>query len=120
MPFDITAERTVSAAHQLRLYDGSLESLHTHIWRIRVTVSAPALDSIGLVMDFHKLERLLDAILAPWQNQTLNQLHAFAATNPSAENVALRIARSLKLPPGIALAGVEVWETPTNSAVYRP
>jgi 6-pyruvoyltetrahydropterin/6-carboxytetrahydropterin synthase len=37
MPFDITATRTFSAAHQLRLYDGSLEPLHGHNWVVRVT-----------------------------------------------------------------------------------
>jgi len=120
MPFDITGERTFSAAHQIRLYDGSLEPLHAHSWRVRLTVSAPALDSIGLVMDFHKLERLLDAVLAPCHDRSLNDLPPFASTNPSAENLALHIATSLTLPPGITLASVEVWETPTNSAIYRP
>src|SRR4051812_27370017 len=37
MPFEITTTRTFSAAHQLRLPDGSIEPLHGHNWRVKVT-----------------------------------------------------------------------------------
>jgi 6-pyruvoyltetrahydropterin/6-carboxytetrahydropterin synthase len=120
MPFEVSATRNFSAAHQLRLYDGSLEPLHGHNWVTRVTVSAEKLDAIGVVMDFHELERLLDAIVAPMHNAHLNDLPAFKSLNPSAENVAQRIAQTLRLPPGVRLVSVEVWETEQNSAVYRP
>jgi len=120
MPFEIRTVRTFAAAHQLRLYDGSLEPLHGHNWRVEVTVSAPGLDAIGVVMDFHELERLVDEIVRPMHNRHLNELPAFERTNPSTENVALHIANSLRLPQGIRLQRVEVWETAENSAVYRP
>lgn len=117
--FEITTTRHFSAAHQLRLYDNSLEPLHGHNWRVKVTVGAPALDPIGVVMDFHELERLVDEITSPMHNTHLNDLPAFATLNPSAENVALHIGRSLALPPGVKLLSIEVWETDANSAVYR-
>ena len=121
MPFEITTTRTFSAAHQLRLYDGSLEPLHGHNWRVRVTVGAGRLDSIGVVMDFHELERLLDAVLAPLHNRHLNEVAPFTQElNPSAENVALHVGRSLRLANGVRLVSVEVWETDNNSATYRP
>jgi len=121
MPFDITTTREFSAAHQLRLHDGSLEPLHGHNWRVRAMVSSLKLDSIGTVMDFHELERLVDAIIKPLHNRHLNQLPPFSASlNPSAENVALHIGRSLQLPAGVRLNCVEVWETETCSAIYRP
>src|SRR5688572_12069423 len=120
MPFDISTTREFSAAHQLRLYDGSLEPLHGHNWRVRVTVASPTLDSIGVVMDFHQLERLVDELTVPMHNRHLNDLPPFAQLNPSAENVALHIGRALKLPPSVRLARVEVWETPANRAVYHP
>ena len=53
-------------------------------------------------------------------NRHLNDLDAFAAMNPSAENVAMHIAGHLRLPDAISLTAVEVWETDENSAVYRP
>jgi 6-pyruvoyltetrahydropterin/6-carboxytetrahydropterin synthase len=121
MPFSITAVREFSAAHQLRLYDGSLESLHGHNWRVCVTVSSAVLDSIGTVMDFHELEHLLDEVVQPLHNRHLNQVPPFSeGLNPSAENVAFHIGRSLLLPAAVRLSGVEVWETVGCSAIYRP
>jgi 6-pyruvoyltetrahydropterin/6-carboxytetrahydropterin synthase len=122
MPFEISTEREFAAAHALRLYDGSLEPIHGHNWRVRVSVGAAQLDAIGVVMDFHELERLLDTILAPLHNRNLNECGPFGpdGMNPSAENVALHIARSLTLPMGVRLLRVEVWETSTNHATYIP
>jgi 6-pyruvoyltetrahydropterin/6-carboxytetrahydropterin synthase len=120
MSFEITTTRSFSAAHQLKLYDGSLEPLHGHNWRVKVTVAADKLDSIGVVMDFHELERLLDEVVGPLHNSHLNETKPFAALNPSAENVAFHIGRQLSLPASVRLQAVEVWETDTNSTVYRP
>jgi len=121
VPFEISTTRTFSAAHALRLYDGSLEPLHGHNWRVRVTVRSQDLDSIGVVMDFHELERLVDQVITPWHNANLNDCPPFArGLNPSAENVALQIGRSLALPAAVRLARVEVWETDTNRATYLP
>src|SRR5881394_4077907 len=119
MPFQITTTRDFSAAHALRLYDGSLEPIHGHNWRVSVTVMADKLDSIGVVMDFHELQRLVDEVIRPMHNSSLNDLPAFAATNPTAENVALHVARSLKLSASVRLSKVEVWETWNCSAVYQ-
>ena len=121
MPFDITARREFAAAHQLRLYDGSLEPLHGHNWVVVVTVSADRLDGIGVVMDFHELDRLLDRIIAALHNTHLNEVEPFRSElNPTTEHVALHIARSLQLPPQVRVKSVEVWETAANSAIYRP
>ena len=121
--FEITTTCHFSAAHQLRLYDGSLEPLHGHNWRVQVTVAAAALDAIGVVMDFHELERRVDDVTGPLHNTHLNDVPAFAESrgglNPSAENVALHVAGSLVLPAHVRLVRVEVWETPENSARYR-
>jgi len=120
VPFEITTERRFSAAHQLRLYDGSLEPVHGHNWRVRVTVAAERLDSIGVVMDFHELERRVDRVLADLDSGHLNEKQPMADLNPSAENVAFHVARSLRLPNRVKLLSVEVWETEENSAIYRP
>jgi len=119
MPFDITITRDFSASHQLRLYDGSLEPLHGHNWRVVVTVSAQKLDQIGVVMDFHELQRIVDQIVSPMHNRHLNELREFAASNPSAENVALHVAQTLRLPGHIKLQTVEVWETYDCRARWR-
>ena len=120
MPFQITTTREFSAAHQLRLYDGSLELLHGHNWVVKVTVAAAKLDAIGVVMDFHELERLVDAVITPMHNRHLNDLPEFASLNPSAENVAYHVGESVQIPAAVTLLSVEVWETSENSAIYLP
>jgi 6-pyruvoyl-tetrahydropterin synthase len=77
-------------------------------------------------MDFHALERLVDEVIGPMHNRHLNELEPFAPSsspslNPSAENVALHVARSLRLPAarGLRLVRVDVAETPENFATYR-
>ncbi len=131
MPFEIATVRRFAAAHALRLYDGSMEPVHGHNWRVRVRVAADRLDPIGVVMDFHELERLVDQIVGPWHNRHLNECPPFAperdsagdeadiVLNPTAENVAYHVGRTLALPAGVRLLGVEVWETDENSATYR-
>jgi len=127
MPFSITTSREFAAAHALRLYDGSLEPLHGHNWRVEVTVLSSELDSIGVVMDFHELERLVDQIVAPWHNRHLNEVAPFSegrqmVINTSTENVALVIGRGVatQLPSGVRLTRVDVWETAANRATYFP
>ena len=84
-------------------------------------MSASKLDALGTVMDFHELERLVDGIVVPMHNRHLNALEPFVKElNPSAENVAYHVARSLTLPRDVQLERVEVWETDGNSAAYEP
>jgi 6-pyruvoyltetrahydropterin/6-carboxytetrahydropterin synthase len=118
--FEITATRRFTASHQLRLYDGALEPRHSHDWRVKVTAASPKLDSIGVVMDFHELDRLIAAITEKMQNRHLNELPEFASVNPSAENVSQQIGQAISLPAGVRLVSVEVWEMPEFSAIYRP
>jgi 6-pyruvoyltetrahydropterin/6-carboxytetrahydropterin synthase len=119
MGFEVTTVREFSASHQLRLYDGSMEPLHGHNWRVKVTVGSDGLDTMGVVMDFHELTGQLEKIVARFHNGHLNAVTPFDAINPSAENVALHVGRNLTLKAGIRLVSVEVWETADNSAVWR-
>lgn len=120
MLFEIATIRRFCAAHALRLYDGSMEPVHGHNWRVQVRVAANQLDAIGVVMDFHELERMIDAIVVRWHNRHLNECPPFAqGLNPSAENVALHIAHTLTMPNAVRLLSVEVWETDENSAIVR-
>ena len=119
MMFEISATARFCASHQLRLYDGSLEPLHGHDWQVKVTVAADTLDPIGVVMDFHQLQRRVHQIIDTFHNHHLNDLPSFVQVNPSAENVGLQIGQALKLPERVTLLAVEIWETPENCAVVR-
>lgn len=120
MTYEISVKAGFSASHQLRLYDGSLEPLHGHDWTVVVTVAAGKLDAIGVVMDFHVLERRLGQVIGGFHNRHLNDVIPFVKVNPSAENVAEYIATCLELPERVWLESVEVWETPENRARVKP
>lgn len=125
MPYDIKLRRSFAAAHAIRLYDGSLEPVHGHNWDVTVTVSAEQLDSIGVVMDFHELQRRLDEIIRPWSNRHLNEVEPFetpgGGLNPTAEHVAMvvagRVAKTLA--PPLKVMRVEVVEASDCVAVWR-
>lgn len=119
MVYEISITAEFSAAHQLRLYDGSLEPLHGHNWRVVVTVAANRLDEIGVVMDFHELERRLQHVVGRFHNQNLNDVIPFVEVNPSAEKVAEYIATTLPLPERVRLCDVVVHETEQNWARIR-
>ena len=78
--YEITVSRVFSAAHALRLYDGSMEALHGHNWSVELTVAAGQLDAIDVVMDFHELERSDDALMDRVQNRNLNDVEPFPPT----------------------------------------
>lgn len=125
--YEATVERTFSAAHAIRLPDGSLEPLHGHDWRVEVTVAAAELDDIETVMDFHDLENRVDEQLARVHNRNLNDVAPFSdgqgnlAVNPTAERVAWWLAESVSpgLPKSVRLVSVRIGEAPGCYAIYR-
>jgi len=144
--YEITNTPTFAAAHAIRLYDGSREALHGHNWTVEVTVAAAELDRIELVMDFHKLERLVDRLMGQVDNRNLNDIPPFAGAapaaggaassgasgeaaaargggvNPTAERVAWWLGSELAkvLPRRVRLVGVRVGEAPGCVATWRP
>jgi 6-pyruvoyltetrahydropterin/6-carboxytetrahydropterin synthase len=122
--YEVTICREFSAAHAIRLYDGTLEPVHGHNWSVRVTVGADKLDEIGVVMDFHLLEQSVDRLIETVHNRNLNDVSPFAdgAVNPTAEQVAhwLGDRVAAQLPAAVRLRLVEVGEAPGCLATYRP
>jgi 6-pyruvoyltetrahydropterin/6-carboxytetrahydropterin synthase len=119
--FEITVETMFSASHQLRDYDGVIEPLHGHNFRVQTSVEARELDRIGVVVDFLELEAMLQEIVAPFDHRHLNELPPFDRLNPSTENMARLFYEALveKLASrNVAVRSVRVWEAPTYSASY--
>lgn len=118
--FSIRVERVFSAAHAI-VIQGTEEPLHSHDWRVRVTLEASSLDPDGMVCDFHAAEQALDAILAPFHNANLNETPPFNTLNPTAEHVAMHIAQSLQatLPMSVTALAAAVTEAPGCEARCR-
>ena len=119
--YAIRIERSFCAAHSLRLR-GEVEPVHGHNWIVRVEIEGPALDDDGLLCDFHAVEAMLDAIIAPFRNRNLNAVEPFDRVNPSAELLARHIGDAMRerLPASVRVACVGVREAPACWAIYRP
>ena len=118
----ITVEGHFDAAHYLRNYGGKCENIHGHRFKVEVTLQVKELDEIGLAYDFTVLKQHLKDILAQYDHCSLNEVPPFDSINPSSENMARTIFERLypHLPQEVALASVEIWESPQSHAKYVP
>jgi 6-pyruvoyltetrahydropterin/6-carboxytetrahydropterin synthase len=134
--FAIEVQSRFSAAHALRLPDGSTEPLHGHDFQVTVKIAADKLDDIGTVIDFHLIEQCLEDIVQPWRNRNLNEIAPFNKyTNPSAERIAEHIGydintglktfafknmAQLSAERNVRLVEVRITEAPGCLAIWIP
>jgi 6-pyruvoyltetrahydropterin/6-carboxytetrahydropterin synthase len=119
--YELAVERDFQATHAVTV-DGRPETAHDHAWHVTVVVAGPAVDSEGLLCDFHVIERQLERILEPLGGRDLNRTPPFDRINPTAEMVARHIADVIgpQLPDRVTLSSVSVTEAPGCTATYRP
>jgi 6-pyruvoyltetrahydropterin/6-carboxytetrahydropterin synthase len=122
--FEVTIEETFSSGHALRNYRGKCENVHGHNYRCQVTLEGAQLDSIGLLVDFVELKKVVHGVLDRLDHQWLNEFPPFDVLNPSAENMAKyiydEVSEGLKTRDGVKVGAIRLWETDTASATYRP
>lgn len=120
--YEIQILSEFSAAHRLRLGDGSFEPLHGHNWKVEVHLRGLRLDDIGMLADFTQVQPIVQRITADLHDTYLNELPAFSEKNPSTEHVARHIHDRLapQLPTSVVIRLVRVWETSSCAAAYLP
>jgi 6-pyruvoyltetrahydropterin/6-carboxytetrahydropterin synthase len=130
--FRVTVEETFAAGHALRGYRGKCENVHGHNYKVRVSLEGPALNPIGLLVDFKDLKDAIHATIRKLDHQFLNDVPPFDVLNPSAENLAKyfhdEVSSLLRTasPPGngnppsapCRVERVTVWETDSTTATY--
>lgn len=123
--FELSVEVRFSAAHRIRGHAGRCANLHGHNYRVVVTVAGRELNDQGMVIDFGKLKDICRAATDPLDHTYLNDLPAFAETNPTAEALARHIhelvTRGLgdTAPGDVRVDGVTVYESDQSCATYR-
>lgn len=120
--FEIVVQHHFCAAHALRGYDGKCSNVHGHNFVVEVRVTGERLDATGILVDFKDIKAELTRIIDGLDHQLLNELPAFAAINPSSENIAKYFYDELAptLPGHARLSEVRVQETSSYAAIYRP
>lgn len=118
----LSIEKSFSAGHQLRDYDGPCARLHGHNWRVRVEVASQTLNKAGMSIDFEHLELITWDVLKILDHNHINDIPPFDTINPTAENIARYIYEAVKekLPNSVELQRVDIWETETYKVSYVP
>ncbi len=123
--YEVVVEEEFSAAHYLKLYDGSWELRHGHDWTVSVLARSKTLDSMQVVVDFEALKPNLRKVLTEFTHICFNDHPDFKGgkLNPSTENIARliyeRLNKNFKSETA-RIAKVTVCETPDACASYIP
>jgi 6-pyruvoyltetrahydropterin/6-carboxytetrahydropterin synthase len=131
--YRVTREIRFCYGHRLLQYDGKCRHLHGHNGRAVITLQSPQLDSLGMVVDFSAIKR----VVSTWINENLDHkmiLHRgdpvlptlrqqgepfFAIdVNPTAENIA-KLIFDYTASQGFPVVEVTLWETDDSFATYR-
>ncbi len=110
-----------AAAHQLREFQGGCERLHGHNWRVEVFVQGEDLGKDGLLVDFKQMKTETNRILDELDHRFLNDMAPFTALNPSSENIARHIFKTLTDRLGderVRVSKVTAWESDSACASY--
>lgn len=115
--YELMVEETFDAAHALRGYEGACENLHGHTWKVQLFLKGNRLNKIGLLEDFKSIKQRLAAALKQFDHKFINNVPPFDKKNPTSENLAETLFRSLKKEYQ-GLSKVTVWESATTNASY--
>lgn len=122
--FEVAVQETFAAGHALRAYKGKCENVHGHNYRVEIIIAGERLDSIGLLVDFAEVKKLIRKVVARLDHQFINDLEPFDVLNPSAENLAKyfydEVSAGLGGGESVRVEKVKLWETDTTYATYRP
>ena len=131
--FHVSRELRFCYGHRLLNYDGKCRHLHGHNGRAVITLAAPELDALGMVVDFSQIKRVVGGwidsqldhcMLLHRDDPVLPHLQAqgepvfLMDVNPTAENIA-RLIYDFTAAQGFPVVEVRLWETETSFAVYR-
>ncbi|MCI5142396.1 MAG: 6-carboxytetrahydropterin synthase QueD [Candidatus Electrothrix sp. ATG1] len=119
--YDIFIKTHFSGGHHLRNYPGNCEKPHGHNWKVKVTVRARELDTLGMGIDFKVLKKEVNMSVDELDHCDLNEHPAFQDQNPSSEHIAAflfeQLAEGLST-DRYALYSVEVRETDSSGVIY--
>lgn len=114
---DYRVKLYLNARHFIYI-NGNKGEAHPHTWEFSLYVRFVE----GTFMEFTKLERSLNALLEPYQNQTLNDIKPFDSTVPTLENMIDYYSEEFsKVIEGLGgvLLQVSASETPTRTCIVN-
>ncbi|MBN2415697.1 6-carboxytetrahydropterin synthase QueD [bacterium] len=118
--FTVKIATHFAASHQLNGYEGVCRALHGHTWKVEVSVRTEKVDAVGISVDFKELKDKTSRIIERLDHKHVNDVPPFDTINPTAENLARYIYNELRtrLPDGVSMAEVTVWESDGYALTY--
>lgn len=119
--FELKVVTNFAAAHQLKMVAKKCENLHGHNWKVEVCVAGETLNDAGVLVDFGEIKKHLSKVIAMLDHKFLNELEFFHDDNPSSENIAMYIAKTLRAAindDSIKVTRVTTWESEDSCATY--
>jgi 6-pyruvoyltetrahydropterin/6-carboxytetrahydropterin synthase len=112
--YTVAVQRDFIAQHYLIGGDWGLENqLHSHHYQLEVQLHGATLDQHGYLVDIVEIEHNLEALVAHFRDQILNDLQEFAGLNPSIEHFARIFCQAFtaRIQAGnITAVTVKIWE----------
>jgi 6-pyruvoyltetrahydropterin/6-carboxytetrahydropterin synthase len=119
--FELKVVTNFAAAHQLKMVAKKCENLHGHNWKVEVCVAGETLNDAGVLVDFGEIKKHLSKVIAMLDHKFLNELEFFRDGNPSSENIAMYIAKTLRAAindDSIKVTRITTWESEDSCATY--
>lgn len=105
----------LNASHSIYI-NGNLGQSHPHTWEISLNV----LKVKEKFIQFHEVEKAIEAYLDKYQNTFINNIEPFNEINPTLENICEYFKgtlRDLLKKKGWVLMTIEISETPSRSYI---
>lgn len=119
--YELSIRTRFSAAHHLAGHQGQCAAQHGHNWEVEVFVRGPALNGMGMLVDFKELKAAVHGAVQDLDHRDLNQVGQFREINPTSENIARflfdRISAATR-GGSFDVSRVCVRETPDSMASY--
>lgn len=123
MSYTVAVKRDFVAQHYLIGGDwGPENDKHSHHYFVEVQLHGETLDQHGYLVDIVDIEHHLEALVAEYKDQTLNDLPQFAKLNPSIEHFSRIFCHQLAeriTAPNLSHITLKIWENEIAWASYR-
>lgn len=121
--YTLSVQRNFVAQHFLIGGDWGAENFkHSHHYILAVQLHGHTLDQHGYLVDIVAVEHALNAIVAHFRDQTLNDLPEFAGLNPSIEHFCRIVWQAFTArvkAPNLTHVRVQIWENDIAWAAYE-
>lgn len=121
--YTVAVKRDFVAQHFLIGGDWGDENFkHSHHYYVEVQLEGPTLDQHGYLVDIVDIEHNLEALVAYYKDQLLNDLPEFAGLNPSIEHFSRifceQMAQRIKANT-LSHMTIKIWENEIAWASYK-